>query len=67
LCDADSNIRFFLCPETGGRTLEDVDYLFGDGKLAWKTYNIPRAEQEERSAVWAEKTAGMQLEEHKAK
>jgi len=27
---------FFLCPETGGKTLEDVDYLFGHGALAWK-------------------------------
>jgi hypothetical protein len=23
--------RFFLCPETGGKTLEQVDYLFGSG------------------------------------
>jgi hypothetical protein len=44
--------------------LEDVDYLFGDGKLAWKTYNIPRAEQEARAAVWAEKTGNMHMEEN---
>jgi hypothetical protein len=31
---------FFLCPETGGRTLEDVDYLFGDGKLAWRSSTL---------------------------
>jgi hypothetical protein len=64
--DADSHIRYFLCPETGGKTLEEVDYLFGDGKLAWKSYNIPRAEQEARAAVWLEKSAGLHLEEHEA-
>ena len=33
---------FFLCPETGGKTLEDVDYLFGKGKRAWRPSTLVR-------------------------
>jgi len=31
---------FFLCPETGGKTLEQVDFLFTKGALAFKTLDI---------------------------
>jgi hypothetical protein len=37
--------RFFLCPETGGKTLEQVDYLFGHGARAWKNVDFHNAEE----------------------
>jgi len=46
---------FFLCPETGGKTLEDVDYLFGQGALAWKTMAL-----EDTEAGWTEKATTTQ-------
>lgn len=39
---------YFLCPETGGKTLEDVDYLFGEGKRAWKMETLVHRGLEER-------------------
>jgi hypothetical protein len=42
--------RFFLCPETGGKTLEQVDYLFGHGARAWKNVNF-----EDTEGSWDEK------------
>lgn len=29
-----------MCPETGGKTLEQVDYLFGHGARAWKNVDL---------------------------
>jgi hypothetical protein len=40
---------FFLCPETGGRTLEQVDYLFQKGALAFKTIDTEDGE------AWSER------------
>jgi len=31
---------FFLCPETGGKSLEQVDFLFTRSALAFKTVSI---------------------------
>ena len=41
---------FFLCPETGGKTLEQVDYLFTSNALAFKTVSHQDIEQS-----WEEK------------
>jgi hypothetical protein len=35
---------FFLCPETSGKTLEQIDYLFEKGTLALKMMDIEKAE-----------------------
>jgi hypothetical protein len=44
--------RFFLCPETGGKTLEQVDYLFTKGALAFKAADM---DDEEGSGSGREK------------
>ena len=35
---------FFLCPETGGKTLKQVDFLFTKGPLAFKSLEIDDVE-----------------------
>lgn len=49
---------FFLCPETGGKTLEEVDFLFGEGKVAWRNYTVSAF----GDAVWVDKSEEHQVE-----
>lgn len=37
-------VRFYLCPETGGKTLEQVDYLFTKEALAFKSLDLEDVE-----------------------
>jgi hypothetical protein len=57
---ADHCARFFLCPETGGKTLEQVDYLFGHGARAWKNVDFHDAE-----GSWDEKATTVHTDEPK--
>ncbi|QDS68611.1 hypothetical protein FKW77_001242 [Venturia effusa] len=49
---------FFLCPETGGKTLEQVDYLFGHGARAWRDIDFRDAVE-----TWGDKSAVIHKEE----
>jgi hypothetical protein len=41
---------FFLCPETSGKTLEQVEYPFENGTLALKMMDIENAETSSEGA-----------------
>ncbi|KUJ12466.1 MFS transporter [Mollisia scopiformis] len=53
---------FFLCPETGGKTLEQVDFLFTNQKLAFKSLDVGDVEEHGHGRGEGEKDENVEVE-----
>lgn len=52
-----NEFRFFLCPETGGKTLEEVDFIFQKTAFIFKTEDIKHQDDERRKSEQIETNA----------